>query len=222
MQPVDLDDTIITKTFKELTTATKLGFGAKFGKSEAKPFLTDNLFRFSVAKTYQQLVEMQSFLVDDEGKLRPFTEFKAKVDGVHEKYNQRYLEVEYNTAKRSGQAARQWQEIQEEKDLFPNLIYRTVGDDRVRKSHVELDGIIKPVDDVFWDTYYPPNDHGCRCAVKSTEKSPVGGGKPPVINEAFQNNVGKTNQVFKEDAHPYFRMDKPGQKAFDKKVDEKS
>ncbi|TLP81369.1 phage minor head protein [Maribacter sp. ACAM166] len=221
MVPVDLDDVLITKTYGELKDATTLGFGATFGKSKAKPFLLDNVFKFSVAKTYQQLVEMQGFLVDEKGQLRTFKAFKDKVDTVHEKYNNRYLEVEYNTAKRSGQAAQQWVEIQDEKDLFPNLVYRTIGDNRVRKTHVELDGITKPVDDPFWDVYYPPNDHGCRCGVKSTEKAATGNAKPKPINEAFQNNVGKTNQVF-TDKHPYYTMDKPAKNAVDKKVDEKN
>jgi SPP1 gp7 family putative phage head morphogenesis protein len=217
-QALDLDDTIITKTYGELKEGVGLGFGATFGKATQKPFLLNNLFNFSVAKTYQQMAEMQDFLVDDEGKLRSFTSFKAKVDTVHEKYNSRYLEVEYNTAKRSGQAARQWQEIQADKDLFPNLIYRTVGDARVRKAHQDLEGITKPVEDAFWDVYYPPNDHGCRCGVKSTESKATGKVNAKPINEAFRNNVGKTNQVF-TDKHPYFNMDQKAKKVVDKKAD---
>lgn len=43
--------------------------------------------------------------------------------------------------------------------------YSTVGDDRVRQTHKELDGTSLPKDDPFWLTYWPPNGYGCRCTV---------------------------------------------------------
>ncbi len=43
--------------------------------------------------------------------------------------------------------------------------YVTVGDDRVRDSHVALDGVTLPKDDPFWVTNTPPNGWACRCQV---------------------------------------------------------
>ena len=42
--------------------------------------------------------------------------------------------------------------------------YSTVGDDRVRDSHAELDGVKLPKDDPFWQRFWPPNGWNCRCA----------------------------------------------------------
>ena len=41
--------------------------------------------------------------------------------------------------------------------------YVTVGDDRVRDSHIALDGVTLPKDDPFWETNTPPNGWACRC-----------------------------------------------------------
>ncbi len=41
--------------------------------------------------------------------------------------------------------------------------YSTAGDDRVRPSHAELDGVTLPKDDPFWQRFWPPNGWNCRC-----------------------------------------------------------
>lgn len=47
----------------------------------------------------------------------------------------------------------------------PYLLYRTMGDDRVRPGHRKLDGVLLPKSDRFWAEHYPPNGHNCRCRV---------------------------------------------------------
>jgi len=41
--------------------------------------------------------------------------------------------------------------------------YVTVGDDRVRESHIGLDGVTLPKEDSFWRANKPPNGWACRC-----------------------------------------------------------
>jgi SPP1 gp7 family putative phage head morphogenesis protein len=43
--------------------------------------------------------------------------------------------------------------------------YVTVGDDRVRDTHIALDGVTLPKDDPFWQTNTPPNGWACRCTI---------------------------------------------------------
>lgn len=45
--------------------------------------------------------------------------------------------------------------------------YLTVGDDRVRPSHVGFDGVTLPKTDPFWHTSFPPNGYNCRCTAIS-------------------------------------------------------
>lgn len=45
------------------------------------------------------------------------------------------------------------------------LVYRTMGDDRVRPGHRKLEGVMLPKAHDFWKSHYPPNGHNCRCRV---------------------------------------------------------
>lgn len=221
LNPLDLHKGLIAKTYKELNDGAALGFGVTYKTDAVGKMMQKHLYKFSVAKTYKQLVQMQGFLVDENGKLRSYTDFEKKVQGVHEKFNKTYLESEYRTVKRSSQAARQWGQFEADKDLFPNLIYRIVADDKVRDEHKKLNGTIKAVDDVFWDSWYPPNGHRCRCGVQQTTKSTTGALPKVEPAKGFANNVGKTGQAFDEKGHPYFTMPKDAQKAVKKHLDGK-
>lgn len=91
--------------------------------------------------------------------------------------------------------------------MYPNLEYRTVLDQRVREEHVKLHGVIRPIDDSFWDTHYPPNGWRCRCSVRSSDKEVTPTKKIPKvpIHKHFRHNVGKTGQIFDEKQHPYYK-----------------
>lgn len=47
----------------------------------------------------------------------------------------------------------------------PIWVYDAVNDQATRPSHAALDGIARRHDDPFWQEYYPPNGHRCRCDV---------------------------------------------------------
>jgi len=64
-----------------------------------------------------------------------------------------------------------FERAQELKDDFPYMIYDAIDDSRTRPSHAALDGIIRRVDDPFWQTHLPPNDFNCRCGFSSLTKS---------------------------------------------------
>lgn len=92
--------------------------------------------------------------------------------------------------------AEKWERLQETKDLFPNLEFRTVGDDRVRDEHERLNGIIKPIDDDFWSRYYPPLDWRCRCDVVATAEDADDKLPEDLPNVKFKGNVGKDKEIF--------------------------
>lgn len=147
---------------------------------------------------------MNSFLVDKEGKIRSYSQFKRKVDVVHKKYNRNYLQAEYQTSKRSAQAARQWKGFEANKDLFPNLKYMTVGDDHVRDDHAKIHGVIKPVDHPFWNKNGVPNGYRCRCYLVPTTETATTKKIDFEPDKGFGMNVGKSNKIFNENDHPYF------------------
>ena len=201
---------IASKIAKELLPSIKTGASirAMDGSDRFITNLQSNIFVFSTAKTYAQYAEISALLTDENGDQRSFQDFKDEVLKLHEKYNIQYLKTEYNNAVRTAQAAEKWKKFESEKDLF-DLQYDTAGDDKVRQHHRELDRITRPVDDAFWDRFYPPIDWSCRCSVRQVGKGTAitpdsvlrGLPKPP---KAFQFNPGKQELIFSND-HPYIK-----------------
>lgn len=169
--------------------------------------LQENVYQFSFAKCNEQLKAITAALYDSAGNIVPFTEFREIANRINGDYTGRYLPIEYNTAIASAQMASRWVQFNEEKDIFPNLTYRTVGDKNVRPSHKLLDGLTRPIDDDVWDTIYTPNGWGCRCDIEqSTDNKITSDSKiilPTDTPDMFKTNLAKTGLVFPKD-HPYF------------------
>ncbi len=210
--PTGLYAAIGDTLFKSVIT----GFGATLAQLEEQliklGLLSDfqrNTFAFSAAKTFQQVKDMSAQVFKGGQKL-PFNEFKKRADQVFGLYNTTWLNVEQRTAVNQAFAGQQWVGIQEQKEDLPLLQFQTVGDDRVRASHIELDNKVKPVDDIFWDSFMPPLDWNCRCIVQQlaegdaeiSQEKKSSFEKP---NKLFNMNPGKDRLIFRED-HPYFKV----------------
>lgn len=200
LKPEDLNQEVISETYKQLEEAAGDGYGKNWSKPKGNDTLPNelrkNIYMFSGAKTYAQLQELNKLLLDQDGKIRPFNEFSQLVKKVSDQYNKNYLQAEYQTARTSAQMAEKWERLQETKDLFPNLKYRTAGDSRVRKDHAKLDGIIKPIDDAFWNRFYPPLDWRCRCDVVATAEDATSEDEKDLPIPGLKGNVGKDKEIF--------------------------
>lgn len=62
-------------------------------------------------------------------------------------------------------AQAQYRQQDRQRSIFPWWQYVTMGDGRVRASHVALGGVILRHDDPFWQGHYPPWEPLCRCSV---------------------------------------------------------
>lgn len=128
---------------------------------EMKEYLKKDAFIFSGLKTNAQLQEARSLLRDENGHIRPYYLFEKDILKLNEKYNLNYLDAEYQFAQSSSQSAANWANLSDS-DRY-NLQYRTAGDEKVRESHVGLNGTTLPKSSAFWISYYPPNGWRCRC-----------------------------------------------------------
>ena len=204
LQPSDLNSDLLTTILSDVRGAFSDGYGKDFSnytESPAKKIsLNQNLYRFSAAKTYQELAKINLARQNNPN----FADFKKEALKVNKAYNIQYLQTEYNTANRSGAMAEKWTRIEKQKALYPNLTYKTVKDSRVREEHRNLQDITKPVDDAFWDKWYPPNGWHCRCYVTQTDSEPTPGTPEGNPTPGFHGNVGKNDMVFNENEHPYF------------------
>ena len=197
---------LFDKTANELDKAVKKGWGAKIAynakDTELLEAWQENTFYFASNKTAHELQDLNNLLNVSTSR-EDFVKRAIKLD---EKYNKNWFRTEYNTSQRLAKSGREWRDIEENADVYEFLQYVTVGDENVRGSHQALNGIIKPVNDPFWDSYFPPLDWNCRCRVKKLMSGKVTKVTKdlPKPNKLFTDNVAKSKKIW-SDKHPYFK-----------------
>lgn len=217
IKPSDLNRDAINKTFEELNQAASDGYGKGWQNEGTKQppsrdaiLLQRNLYKFSGAKTYTMLQELNSKMVKD-GKIVPFDEFKKEALKLNSQYNVNHLQAEHQTASHSAKMAAQWENYKGNAKRFPNLKYKTQEDDRVREQHAALNNKIAPIDSDFWKKFYPPNGFRCRCYTVQTAADPSTDlpTKVETVTPEFEMNVAQTKEIFNEtgkNPHPYFQL----------------
>lgn len=121
-----------------------------------------------------------------------FDEFKRAVNEQGIELNSHYLDLVFRQNVQTAYSQGRWFQQQQNKLHRPYLMYSAIEDSRVRPSHLALNGIVRPIDDTFWLTHYPPIAFRCRCSVISlteeqatrkgiTEESDL----PPSANNDF-------------------------------------
>lgn len=210
----NLPYSVYASTVKKLLEAVNSGYGkgileVSWGSPDYLMLqdLNESIYFFSGAKTFQQTMQMTDALKTTKS----FGEFKKQANQIFETFNKNYLQAEYQTAIASSRMAGYWLDIKATEEILPLLQYQTIGDDRVRAEHKMLDNIIRPVNDKFWNNYYPPNGFRCRCTViqlETGELTDVSKFKQPeTVPNEFMTNSGKTRMVFSK-KHPYFKVPK--------------
>lgn len=211
--PLILPVNLFEFTFFALSTIVAQTFGlpSDFKKGtfsfRRSTQMKNNLSIFSGAKTFQNVLELSSNVIV-QGQVLPFNEFKKIGLQINSRYNKTWLETEQQASFRQSESVNSWKEVSEDQEVFPFLQYSTVGDARVRQDHAEQNGVIKRVDDPFWNTWFPPNDWNCRCIVVQLEDAKITKGPLPKNDSPiFGTNVGKNGLIFPK-AHPYYDVPK--------------
>lgn len=131
-------------------------------------------FRASLDQALKDGTGFDTFKAEMEKRLKPLGWWGPRrvidPDGTKMKTvdftRPRRLETTFWSNVRAARAAGQWDRIQRTKRALPYLLYvrTTAGDPR--PEHLRWAGIILPVDHPFWQTHFPPNGWGCKCAVR--------------------------------------------------------
>ncbi len=77
-----------------------------------------------------------------------------------------HLETVFRNNIQTAYSVGRYKQMRAQKSAFPYWQYDAVNDGRTRPTHAALDGKVFPADHPFWDTWYPPNGHRCRCTVQ--------------------------------------------------------
>lgn len=194
VKPADLDRDLVLKNYAAFNKAAEAGYGAGYYEKPIGQTMRNNILRYSGAKTYNLMQRLETLKADSKDK----ADFTTKAKQLVQMHNDTWLDTEKQFVSRSAEVVREWEQFQEDKDLYPNLVFRTMLDDAVRDEHQKLEGITKPVDDPFWLIHTPPLGHKCRCTVEQT-LSPVTPDKDtPKIKVAkeFAHNPGMKGEIF--------------------------
>ncbi len=185
---------LFTHTNNQLNKAISKAFGDISITDYNYPMVQEfrrNMARFSTYKSAEQTKLLGS-------------ELKERAPEIDKLYNTNYLNAEYNHALRSANSAKNWKQYEADKDIYPFLEYMPSTAADPRSDHAQLVGVIKPVDDSFWDTWMPPSDWNCQCWVQQVE-SDKGAVEPPADLKPppalMRNNPGKSHKIF-TDKHP--------------------
>jgi hypothetical protein len=117
------------------------------------------------------------------------------------------MRSEYVHTVRSARTAQNYRKYLEDADIYPYLEYMPSKSAEPRADHKKLYGIIKPIEDSFWDTYMPPIDWGCKCSVAQRRRDTGSAELPddaPKSPAAMRNNPGKKGELF-TDGHPMIK-----------------
>jgi SPP1 gp7 family putative phage head morphogenesis protein len=208
--------TITSTWLKKLTEAVAKGLGGTAFKATdyrntLKAHLEHNVFAFSAAKSLAALEQYRSKLTTSKGEVATYAQFRTEVTQVDVEFNDNHLKTEYGNAIATAQMADKWEKLQQ----HAYLEYRTVGDNRVRQAHKDLNGKVFKTTDDIWDKIWPPNDWNCRCTVIPAKQGAESDDPAQVnakeIKPYFQRNAGKAKVIYDEQ-HPYFKtFEKIGQ-----------
>lgn len=125
------------------------------------------------------------------------------------------LEVIFRTNMQMAYSVGQWQQIMQQAEQAPYLMYDAVDDYRTRPQHRAWDNIVLRVDNPWWRTHYPPNGWLCRCGVIQLSDSDLEvmglsvSDTPRITYSNWQNPRTGINQKIPEGIDPGFNYN-PG------------
>lgn len=182
------------------------------------PTLEDNFLRelrhgnevFSAFKVHAMDKEMQRLLIDESGKLKPFSKWRDDVEKIASHQCGAWLRTEYDTAVIRAHNAADWKEYERDKDIMPNLRWMptTSGEPEAKHRSYWLRRVNLPVDHPFWNEHHPGDRWNCKCTLEQNDDPIVlppsdGSDSGATPHQGLENNPGKDGHIY-NDTHPYF------------------
>lgn len=165
---------------------------------------------FAAFKVHKMGNLMALKLTDEDGKLKPYRQWKEDIKGISNHFLNAWLKTEYNTAVIRAHNAADWRQFERNKDIMPNLRWMpTVSPNPEAEHRVFWERkLTRPIDDPFWNKHRPGNRWNCKCSLEATDEpitplptdAEIRGDQP---QRGLENNPGKDGQLF-SNKHPYF------------------
>lgn len=157
----------------------------------------ENLVEFAAAEEYAMMTGLLEQSENEE---------LEDYEGICDKYNLTYADTENEQVLYAAGIAGWW--INQSSSTL--ITYMTQGDERVRDTHLALEGLTYPKSD-FPSDLIPPIEWGCRCYLLSdgNEASVSASLKDDYkkkVNPVFTESLAMKGRIF-SGAHPYFTSD---------------
>ena len=169
---------------------------------------------FAAFKVHRMQNDMARLLLDSNGNLKPFEQWRKEVMPIASHQVGQWLRTEYNTAVLRAHQAADWRQFEREKDVLPNLRWMPSTSVNPGKDHMVFWGTVRPIDDPFWNEHRPGDRWNCKCDLSSTD-DPVTEipdfTRKDNPHPGLDNNPGKDGKLF-SDTHPYIANAYPGAK----------
>ncbi len=163
---------------------------------------------FSAFKVHNMGVDMAKKMRTDDGKLKPFSEWKKDIKGIASHYCGAWLQTEYNTATLRAKFAAEWKQYEADADIMPNLRWMPTTSATPEEEHKGywMNRLTLPIGDKFWDKHHPGDHWNCKCSLEQTDEP----ANPDVLSrvpdvkaqKGLAANPGKTGEMFDKE-HPY-------------------
>lgn len=179
---------------------------------------------FAAFRTHRMQNDIASQLLDEDGRLKEFRQFREDAESVIGTYNNHWLRTEYDTAVLRARYAADWKRFSRNADILPNLKWMptTSADPDVFHMEYWRIGLTLPKTHPFWKNHHPHDRWGCKCDLEETD-DPVTGIIPEVDyrpSPGLENNPGLEPELFSH-THPYYTKAYPGaEKAVEKVIND--
>lgn len=194
-----------------MASGVETGYSSPSGDNGFVNQIATNTEVFAAFKAHRMGRDMASQLLDENGNVKPFRQFKKDTENIVDHHVNRWLRTEYDTAIKRAHRASEMRQFIEEADVFPNIEWLPSTAVNPRESHMPFYNHIWPVDDPFWEEHKPGDEWGCQCGWRSTDdpvtdNSGLSGENIAPPSKGLGGNPAKTGQIFTDD-HPYFPQD---------------
>ena len=206
----DIEGHLFNEFLRTFNTAADEGFSKSVDPDDDfREAIRHSNAVFSAFKTHRMQNDMAARLLDENGDLKPFEQWKKDVRSIASHQCGAWLRTEYDTAVIRARQAADWKQFERERDVLPNLKWLPSTSLHPGEDHRPFWGTILPIDHPFWSKHRPGDRWNCKCDLTSTDEPPTrvpGETEKDNPHRGLDNNPGKDAALF-SDSHPYYPSD---------------
>lgn len=168
---------------------------------------------FAAFRTHRMQNDIASQLLDEDGKLKEWRQFREDAEAVIGTYNNHWLRTEYDTAVLRARQAADWKSFERNADILPNLKWMpttSADPDLFHREYWRI-GLTLPISHPFWKSHHPGDRWNCKCSLEATDE-PATGTIPQTDykpSPGLEDNPGTDGKLFSP-SHPYYEKAYPG------------